>query len=121
MRLSTVLLLPLLAIPYVSAHGFVHKVWIGTETFLGNTPNAEPTASIVRQIDNVDPVKGANNPSVNCGNDAQLASDIADANPGDSMSFLWTGGDLSKVRHLPLSFTPILTFPPSGPTISAPC
>jgi hypothetical protein len=69
----------------------------------------------------VDPVKGANNPSVNCGNDAQLASDIADANPGDSMSFLWTGGDLSKVRHLPLSFTPILTFPSSGPTISAPC
>ncbi|KAJ6531376.1 glycoside hydrolase family 61 protein [Mycena vulgaris] len=107
MRFSTVLLLPLLAIPYVSAHGFVHKVWIGTETFLGNTPNAEPTSSIVRQIDNVDPVKGANNPSVNCGNDAQLASDIADANPGDSMSFLWTGGDLSRWPH---NIGPMLTY-----------
>ncbi|KAJ7474843.1 glycoside hydrolase family 61 protein [Mycena latifolia] len=107
LRLSTVLLLPLLAIPYVSAHGFVHKVWIGTETFLGNTPNAEPTSSIVRQIDSVDPVKGADNPSVNCGNDAQLASNITDANPGDSMAFLWTGGDLSRWPH---NIGPMLTY-----------
>ncbi|KAJ7111171.1 glycoside hydrolase family 61 protein [Mycena crocata] len=107
MRLSTVLLLPLLAIPYVSAHGFVHKVWIGTETFLGNTPQAEPTSSIVRQVSKVDPVKGANNPSVNCGNDAQLATDITDANPGDKMSFLWTGGDLSRWPH---NTGPMLTY-----------
>jgi hypothetical protein len=120
MRLSTVLLLPLLALPYVSAHGFVHKVWIGTKTFTGNTPNADPTGSIVRQINNVDPVKGADNPAVNCGNDAQLAADIADANPGDAMSFLWTGGDLSTVRHLSVSCNMTLTSR-SGPTISAPC
>ncbi|KAJ7075927.1 glycoside hydrolase family 61 protein [Mycena belliarum] len=107
MRLSTVILLPLLAIPYVSAHGFVHKVWIGTETFLGNTPNAEPTPSIVRQIDNVDPVKGADNPLINCGYNAQLASKIADANPGDSMAFLWTGGDLSRWPH---NTGPMLTY-----------
>ncbi|KAJ7881366.1 glycoside hydrolase family 61 protein [Mycena olivaceomarginata] len=107
MRLSTVLLLPLLALPYVSAHGFVHKVWIGTKTFTGNTPNADPTGSIVRQINNVDPVKGADNPAVNCGNDAQLAADIADANPGDAMSFLWTGGDLSKWPH---NIGPMLTY-----------
>ncbi|KAJ7606611.1 glycoside hydrolase family 61 protein [Roridomyces roridus] len=90
---------PLLFIPYVSAHGFVHKVWIGTETFLGNTPNAEPTSSIVRQIDDVDPVKGANNTNLNCGQDAQFASNITEANPGDPMSFLWTGGDLSIWPH----------------------
>ncbi|KAJ7708236.1 glycosyl hydrolase family 61-domain-containing protein [Mycena rosella] len=107
MRPSTVLLLPFLAIPYVSAHGFVHKVWIGTETFLGNTPNAEPTSSIVRQINNVDPVKGATNPDVNCGNNAQLASNITDANPGDSMAFLWTGGDLSTWPH---NIGPMLTY-----------
>ncbi|KAJ7314185.1 glycoside hydrolase family 61 protein, partial [Mycena albidolilacea] len=106
MHLRTVLL-PLLAIPYVSAHGFVHKVWIGTKTYLGNTPSAEPTASIVRQINSVDPVKGANNPFVNCGNDAQFASDIADANPGDSMSFLWTREDLSRWPH---SIGPMLTY-----------
>ncbi|KAJ7910008.1 hypothetical protein B0H13DRAFT_1616094, partial [Mycena leptocephala] len=51
--------------------------------------------SSVRQINNVDPVKGANNPPVNC-NGAQLASDIADANPGDTTSFLWTDGPLAK-------------------------
>lgn len=107
MRLCTVLLIPLLALPYVSAHGFVHKVWIGSKTYLGNTPNAEPTPSIVRQTDNVDPVKGATNPFVNCGWDAQFAEDIADANPGDSMSFLWTGGDLSTWPH---NIGPMLTY-----------
>ncbi|KAJ7457267.1 glycoside hydrolase family 61 protein [Mycena galericulata] len=97
--LSAILILPLLSIPCVSAHGFVHKVWIGTETFLGNTPNAEPTSSIVRQINTVDPVKGANNSFLNCGQDAQLASNITEADPGQEMSFLWTGGDLSRWPH----------------------
>ncbi|KAJ7171192.1 glycoside hydrolase family 61 protein [Mycena filopes] len=107
LRLTPLLLLPLLAIPHVAAHGFVHKVWIADKTFLGNTPNAEPTASIVRQIDNVDPVKGALNPDVNCGHDAALAADIADANPGDDMAFLWTGGDLSRWPH---NTGPMLTY-----------
>ncbi|KAJ7650894.1 glycosyl hydrolase family 61-domain-containing protein [Roridomyces roridus] len=99
MFFGTILLLPFLYAPYVSAHGFVHKVWIGTETFIGNTPNADPTSSIVRQINNVDPVKGAGNPYLNCGQNAQFASNITEANPGDSMSFLWTGGDLSRWPH----------------------
>ncbi|KAJ7062206.1 glycoside hydrolase family 61 protein [Mycena amicta] len=101
--------LPLLALlpVSVSAHGFVHKVWIGDKTFLGNTPQAEPTPSIVRQISEVDPVKGATNPFVNCGQNAQLAEQVADANPGDSMSFLWTGGDLSTWPH---NIGPMLTY-----------
>jgi hypothetical protein len=87
MRLSTVLvLLPPLATPYVSAYGLAQSRGFPRQ------PHAVPTASIVRQIDSVDPVKGANNPSVNCGNGAQLASDVADANPGDTMSFLWIVG-----------------------------
>ncbi|KAJ7246925.1 glycoside hydrolase family 61 protein [Mycena rebaudengoi] len=101
------LLLPLLAVPYVSAHGFVHKVWINKEEFLGNTPNADPKPSIVRQINSVEPVKGADNPAVNCGPNGQRASEIADANPGDAMSFLWTGGDLSKWPH---NVGPMLTY-----------
>ncbi|KAJ7038370.1 glycoside hydrolase family 61 protein [Mycena alexandri] len=107
LRLTTILFLPLLAIPHVSAHGFVHITWIADKAYLGNTPNADPTGSIVRQINNVDPVKGALNPDVNCGNDAQLAADIADANPGDAMSFNWTGGDLSRWPH---NTGPMLTY-----------
>ncbi|KAK7005670.1 glycosyl hydrolase family 61-domain-containing protein [Favolaschia claudopus] len=105
--LTTLLILLATSATTVSAHGFVHKVWIGSKTFLGNTPNAEPTGSIVRQINSVDPVKGALNPFVNCGNDAQLAEDIADANPGDHMAFLWTGGDLSRWPH---NTGPMLTY-----------
>ncbi|KAJ7763160.1 glycoside hydrolase family 61 protein [Mycena maculata] len=107
LRLSAISLLLLLSIPYVSAHGFVYKVGIATETYIGNIPNAEPTSSIVRQIDTVDPVKGANNSFLNCGQDAQLASNITEANPGDPMSFLWTGGDLSRWPH---NIGPMLTY-----------
>ncbi|KAF8205962.1 glycosyl hydrolase family 61-domain-containing protein [Mycena galopus ATCC 62051] len=106
-RLCTIVLLLLLAIQSVSAHGFVWKVGIASQTLTGNIPNAQPTGSITRQINSVDPVKGAANPYLNCGNDAQLASDIADANPGDPMSFLWAGGDLSRWPH---NIGPMLTY-----------
>ncbi|KAF7378061.1 hypothetical protein MSAN_00230200 [Mycena sanguinolenta] len=106
--LRRVLLLPLLALPSVLGHGFVWKVGIdATQTLIGNVPNAKPTGSIVRQINSVDPVKGADNPYVNCGNDAQLAEDIVDVNPGDNMSFLWAGGDLSRWPH---NIGPMLTY-----------
>ncbi|KAJ7240389.1 glycosyl hydrolase family 61-domain-containing protein [Mycena haematopus] len=106
--LCAALFLPLLTIPSVSGHGFVWKVGIGaSQTLIGNIPNAQPTGSIVRQINSVDPVKGADNPYLNCGNDAQLAEDITDANPGDPMSFLWVGGDLSRWPH---NIGPMLTY-----------
>ncbi|KAJ6480266.1 glycoside hydrolase family 61 protein [Mycena sanguinolenta] len=106
--LHKVLLLPFLTLPSVFGHGFVWKVGIdATQTLIGNVPNARPTGSIVRQINSVDPVKGADNPYVNCGNDAQLAEDIVDVNPGDDMSFLWTGGDLSRWPH---NIGPMLTY-----------
>ncbi|KAF7304393.1 hypothetical protein HMN09_00841400 [Mycena chlorophos] len=98
-------LLPLLCLqllsvlPSVAAHGFVHIVWDNTKTYVGNIPQAEPTPSIVRQIDTVDPVKGANNTFLNCGQDAQLAESVATVNPGDEMRFLWQGGDLSTWPH----------------------
>ncbi|KAF7303578.1 hypothetical protein MIND_00587100 [Mycena indigotica] len=101
--------LPLLALlpATVSAHGFVHKFWVNDKTFTGNVPQAQATPSVVRQISQVDPVKGATNPFVNCGPNAQLAKQVADANPGDKVSFLWTGGDLSKWPH---NIGPMLTY-----------
>jgi len=77
----------------VSAHGWLNDVVIaGTQTIVGNVPNASPTGSAIRQIDSVDPVKGANNPFLACGQNAQVASDIATANPGDEVQFTWVNG-----------------------------
>ncbi|KAF7325011.1 hypothetical protein MKEN_00543500 [Mycena kentingensis (nom. inval.)] len=101
-------LLPLFALPAaVSAHGFVHQVWVNDKKFTGNVPGADPTDSVVRQISQVDPVKGATNAAVNCGHDAQLAADVADANPGDTIGFVWSGGDLSAWPH---DTGPMLTY-----------
>jgi hypothetical protein len=94
---STLVFTILSIIPYVTAHGFVWHVTINGQSYTGNIPNASPNASIVRQIDNVAPVKGANNTFLNCGQDALLASEVAPASPGDLLTFDWRGGDLSYV------------------------
>ncbi|KAF8434125.1 hypothetical protein L210DRAFT_3542006 [Boletus edulis BED1] len=52
----------------------------------GNVPNAEPTPSIVHQINNIAPVKNASNPLV------------ANTNPGSQLQFLWLDGDGTHVR-----------------------
>jgi hypothetical protein len=98
-RASTLALFLLASIPHVVAHGFVYQVTINGELYMGNIPNGNPNASIVRQINNVDPVKGANNTFLNCGQDAQPASLVANANPGDLLTFDWRGGDLSPWPH----------------------
>lgn len=66
---------------------------------MGNIPNGNPNASIIRQIDTTSPIKGADNPDLNCGADAQLAQSQGSANPGDVLAFDWRGGDLSKWPH----------------------
>jgi hypothetical protein len=73
----------------VAAHGYVSKVVIDSTTYIGNIPNAHPTSSPIRQIDDIDPVKGANNPFLNCGQNAQPAALVAPANPGSVMQFYW--------------------------------
>ncbi|KAJ3740125.1 glycoside hydrolase family 61 protein [Lentinula detonsa] len=81
------------AVQLVSAHGWLGSVTVGSQTFIGNVPNASPTGTVIRQIDDVDPVKGASNAFLNCGQNAQLASDVAQANPGDTVAFTWVNGD----------------------------
>lgn len=82
------------------AHGFVSRVTIAGKDYSGNVPNASPKDSIVRQIDDTGPVKGAGNADTNCGHDAQRATLVADANPGDVISFEWlAGSDFSKWPH----------------------
>lgn len=77
----------------VYAHGFVWKVAIDGKSYDGNIPNAQPKASIIRQIDDTGPVKGALNADVNCGHNAQRAQLVADASPGSIITFDWRAGD----------------------------
>ncbi|KAM6495231.1 glycoside hydrolase family 61 protein [Amanita muscaria] len=93
--------------PTVSAHGFVHQVIIDGTSYIGNPPNAAQNTSPLRQVSDVGPVKGATNPNVNCGLDAQLASQVANANPGSIIQWDWRGGDLS---HWPHNTGPMMTY-----------
>jgi hypothetical protein len=98
---------PLLALlPSVAAHGFVTKVVIDGTTYSGNVPNAQPSDSPIRQISDISPVKGSNNPSLNCGLNAQLATQVVPANPGSVMEFYWGNPGGSNVSFSPLFFTP---------------
>lgn len=81
----------------VKAHGYVAKVTIDGKLFIGDVPNGATNPSIVRQISDVSPVKGATNPDVNCGMSAQAASLVGSANPGSVLTFDWLGGDGSNV------------------------
>lgn len=83
------LLLPTL----VSAHGFVSQVTIDGTVYKGNSPGSGATTpSIIRQVSSNSPVKGASNPDLNCGLSAQLAQDVAQANPGSQLEIQWSGG-----------------------------
>ncbi|KAI9452113.1 glycosyl hydrolase family 61-domain-containing protein [Lactarius psammicola] len=86
----TLALVPVLALlPSVAAHGFVTQVTIDGKAYSGNVPNAKPTDSPIRQIADIGPVKGANNPDLTCGLSAQLATQVAPANPGSVLEFFW--------------------------------
>ena len=109
---------PLLSLlPSAAAHGYVTKVVIDGTTYSGNVPNAQASDSPIRQISDISPVKGANNPSLNCGLNAQLATMVVPANPGSVMEFYWgdPGGELVSfsrpLRALPSNLLPCVEFP----------
>ena len=81
----------------IDAHGFLYTVTIDGKCYVGNVPNGNANPSAIRQVSGVNPIKGASNPDLNCGFDAQLATLVADANPGSAMAFDWSGGDFQHV------------------------
>lgn len=93
MKFSAITLSALAAfVPYVSAHGFVSKVVIDGKEFDGPVPGDASMSSAVRMISSNGPVKGADNPDMNCGLDAQLAKVNAPANPGSQLQISWSSG-----------------------------
>jgi len=103
MKLTIFVVLLLTAIS-ASAHGYVAEVDIAGKSYKGNVPGGPADPSIIFQVSDVSPVKGASNPSLNCGLDATPATLVASANPGDKISFHWKGGGGSNV-HLFSSWT----------------
>jgi len=101
---TTSLLIPLLTAAYVSAHGFLSTVTINGKAFTGNIPSGKKSPSVIRQVSTQDPNKGAQNPALTCGPNASAGSLVADANPGDTVTFDWRAADLGKVRPTEVLF-----------------
>ncbi|KAK2464404.1 hypothetical protein APHAL10511_003552 [Amanita phalloides] len=98
----------LLFVAYVAAHGFVHQIIIDGKAYLGNAPAAtQGSPSVIRQISTIDPVKGSSNSNLNCGQNAQPAALIADAQPGSTVAVDWRGNDLIHWFH---NTGPIMTY-----------
>ena len=103
---SLALLFPLLFTSSVLAHGFVDILTIGSQAYQGQEPSEDGqpnSASVIRRISTIDPVKGATNPDVNCGYSAEAASLNANASPGDRVLVKWVGGGGQNVSWSPFS------------------
>jgi len=91
----------------VSAHGFLNTITINGKTYNGNNPFGNNDPSIIRKVSSPDPNYGAANAALTCGPNASAASQVADANPGDTITFDWRGADYS---HWPHNTGPMLTY-----------
>ena len=96
----TIFVVLLLSAISASAHGYVAEVDIAGKSYMGNVPGGPADPSIIFQVSDVSPVKGASNPSLNCGLNATPAALVASANPGDKIDFHWRGGGGSNARLL---------------------
>ncbi|KAF9231275.1 glycoside hydrolase family 61 protein [Melanogaster broomeanus] len=85
----------------VSAHGYVAQVTIDGTVYKGNSVGTTPPSTL--------PVKGTSNPDLNCGTGAQLAKDVASANPGSTVEVLWSGGT-SGISTWPHNTGPIMHY-----------
>ncbi|KAF7966064.1 hypothetical protein HWV62_39762 [Athelia sp. TMB] len=97
MKLTLVTTLLFLA-PCALGHGYVSVLGVaGTSyaAFNGDEPTEDGHAtapSVVRRISTIDPVKGANNPFLNCGQNATAAALVAPTAAGDALTFNWEAG-----------------------------
>ncbi|KZV75253.1 lytic polysaccharide monooxygenase [Peniophora sp. CONT] len=76
--------------PSVIAHGWLSTISIDGTTYTGPSPDDAPTKdTVIRQVSDVGPVKGATNPDMVCGLSASLANKQATAMPGSKIDFMW--------------------------------
>jgi len=101
-------LVPIFLAAQALAHGYVTKLTIAGKPYLGNPPaeSHRTSPSVIRQISNIVPILGANNPDIVCGPGSTPAALVADAMPGDKVTFTWSGaqGAPVSVSFHPASF-----------------
>ncbi|KAI0370656.1 hypothetical protein BV20DRAFT_966145 [Pilatotrama ljubarskyi] len=108
MQFTPFLLVSLFAVlPYAAGHGYLKSVAIDGKTYQGNVPNNPTGDSPIRLINDIDPVKGASNPNLSCGQNAQNAALVVPANPGSTVTFAWASGNGGNWPH---DTGPMLTY-----------
>lgn len=93
--------------PLVSAHGHMSGVFVDDKYVPGPEPNSGSTGFAIREINDIDPVKGANNSDINCGHGATTASEVVDASGGSVLKFAWVNGDGGPWVH---NTGPVMTY-----------
>ncbi|KAJ6584982.1 glycosyl hydrolase family 61-domain-containing protein [Mycena capillaripes] len=73
----------------VAAHGWVGSITIAGTAYQGPPPGAGGSASVIRSVSTNSPVTSVSDPNLACGPNAQVAQDVADANPGDAIDVDW--------------------------------
>jgi hypothetical protein len=91
-------------------HGYVSILEVDGTSYKGQEPTEDgqpDVPSVIRRISTINPVKGSNNPSLNCGQNATSASLVAPTKPGSSLVFQWeagggqgVGSEVYFARHL---------------------
>lgn len=104
MKTALGFLLPALTLlQHVASHGYIAELVIDGKSYAGQEPTedgAATVASVVDRISTIDPVKGATNPYVNCGQKSTAASLVAAANPGSAVQFQWEAGGGQHVSSI---------------------
>ncbi|KAJ6508790.1 glycoside hydrolase family 61 protein [Mycena sanguinolenta] len=91
MKLSLGVFLPVALVlpPRVAAHGWVGSIIIAGTTYQGPPLGTTDPGFVIRQVNTNSPVTSVSDPNLACGPNAQLAQDIATANPGDAVEVNW--------------------------------
>ncbi|KAI0727053.1 glycosyl hydrolase family 61-domain-containing protein [Fomitopsis betulina] len=102
-------LVPLLIALRASAHGYVSKMIIDNVVYAGNEPNDDTGSSPIRMISTIDPVKGASNSNLFCGQSAQVAAYTAPAKSGSNVTVQWSGAP-GGGSNWPHNVGPLMTY-----------
>ncbi|KAJ7095870.1 glycoside hydrolase family 61 protein [Mycena belliarum] len=73
----------------VAGHGWVGSITVAGKLYPGNGLGTTGGPSVIRQVDTNSPVISVSDPNLTCGPNAQLAQDVAAANPGDAIDVDW--------------------------------
>lgn len=102
----------------VFSHGYVQTFAVeGGKSYRGNQPaeSTQRSPSAIRQIADTLPVKGTGNRDLICGRSATSGSLVADVNPGDTVSFNWSGAGGTAWPH---DTGPVITYMASCGSVS---